>query len=500
MRKFSLFVALIVVPACKTSITPVHDATIQDAVVDIPALVPMAPSMDSMVPTEDVPCASKARDFGAIPDDGLDDIAGLRAAAASGCPNVQLEAGVYQVAVPPLPRPRAMLDMKGVLSGAGQGTTTIKLTGSGSGQDLIAVSLIANGAGAQDLTLDMTGIAAGTTNEQTHAFGVDGRVARVSGVRVTRVKILNPYGDCVDLVGYEPLPDGTGDFRISVRIDHAMFQVCGRSGITFFGGCNDCEFDHITGVNVSDQIFDGEGKGGGSHRVKIHDNKDRAGVLIQSTLAIDVQNSSEIEIFDNDFDRGISLARCFGCSVHHTTITQTRPSDPLISITKEGDTQLYNLKLTREASAGPGSLVSGSWSNGTGPTSVTLVDSTLIQKTDALSFEGHGIKSLIVQRVDFQYSGSLIGKRDSIYISGGPQVSGNKASISISDSRVSGALRYSVHLDGAYMGIANITFKNIIASAKLYCENTTTTATAGGIRGPLIIDQCAWPPQTCPGL
>ncbi len=492
MKSSALLIVVSILSSCKSPPTPAHDASVQDSIIgDIPALMPVI--------TSD-PCVTEARDFGAVPDDGLDDTAGLRAAAASACPNVRLEAGDYSMAVQSYPRAVSMVDMKGVLSGAGQDVTTIRLTGSGSDQDLFAVRLIASGSGAQDLTVDMTGLIPGTTNEQTHAFAVDGRIAKVSGIRITRVKILNPYGDCADLVGYEPEPDGTKDFRISVRVDHSIFQVCGRSGITFFGGCNDCEFDHLTGINVYDQIFDGEGKGGGSHRVKIHHNFDRAGSSIESTLAIDVNNSSEIEIFDNDFDRGISLARCFACSVRDTKIVQSSVSEPLISITKEGEITLSDLRLTREASASPGVLVYGGWRSGTVPTSIALSDSTLIQKTDAPAIDGYGIRSLAIHRTDFQFVGDSAGLRDAITVSGGPVSSGLKASISVSDSTISGSVRSATFLSGAYAGMTTATFRKLTAPEGLRCKNVAVTTKNGGIQGPLIVDQCPWPAWTCPGL
>lgn len=434
-----------------------------------------------------------------IPADGADAWVALTTALAT-CSLVQLDPGVYPIAVP-YPRPVGMLNVRGTLAGSGMNATTIRLTGSGSSVDLVAVWLLTSGATARDLAIDMSGLQAGTTTEQTHAFYVDGRQGRVTGVRVTGVRVINPYGDGAKLVGYEPQLDGTADFRIGVRFDHSVFERCGRSGITFFGGCNDCEFDHLTGLDVYDQIFDGEGKGGGSHRVRIHHNTDRAGPGAQSAVAMDVRDSSDVEIYENDYDRSISIMRCFGCSVHDTTITQARPIGAVVDVSKEGDVRLYDLRLRRLASAGPGVLIATGYRSGTAPALVVLSDSTLTQDANSGLVTGFGTRRLVLEHDELIYNGTLLSQFG-VDLVGGPIGSGYLASLAVSDTKISGPLKAAVRVAGSYAGMTSVTVRAVESSSSLRCENVASTTTAagvtnGGIVGPLVVDRCIWPAIAC---
>lgn len=412
---------------------------------------------------------------------GADDRVALQLALDT-CAEVHVD-GVYRIATPAWPRARGMLELRGKLVCAA--ATRLLYSGDAAHQDWYGIWIRGSDSLISGCTIDSTELT--NTQEQTHAIGADARYGALVNIEVAYVTFVHPAGDGVDLVGYEP--DRT---LTNVRVHHSTFERTGRSGVTFFGACHDCEFDRNVSYDVSDQQYDGEGKGGGSHGVKIHHNYGRVGPHSQSGLAVQIQNSSDVDVYSNDFDQGIYVGGCTDCTFHDMTINQAARSDfAVLHIVKSGSSRVWNMNLTRQSEAGLGAVFAATWAL-SAPTSVEVSDSKFIQYAPTHVTGGLGVESLSFDDVNLEYRSTPGLRAYGISVEGGPLAAGGKrANLYVHNVRVSGPVRAAVRVSGEQAGIGTVSVTRAVSSSNLLCENTFN------VIGPLTYKDNTMPPMNC---
>jgi hypothetical protein len=192
------------------------------------------------------PDAYDPRDYGAIPNDGLDDRDAIQAAADAACGGglVQLGAGVWNVVRAGLgkynPHAGVSVHCAGVtIRGVGAATVLAMVGDQG---DAGYLGVIAVDPGASDITIrDLVIDTSAATNvfEQTHAIQIGSAIGTgpVTDVRLEGVRYVHPEvegagssGDCLRLLGsYDGLD--TGAVR-RVTVIGSTFLRCARSGIS----------------------------------------------------------------------------------------------------------------------------------------------------------------------------------------------------------------------------------------------------------------------------
>lgn len=419
---------------------------------------------------------------------GADDRVAIQLALDT-CKEVHLD-GDYYIATPST-HPRGMLELRGRL--VCTASTRLLYSGDTSGADWFGIWIRGSDSLVSGCTIDSTGLF--NTREQTHAIAADGRSGPLHNIEIAYVRIIHPAGDGVDLVGYEPTATSPDQRLFNVRVHHTTFERAGRSGITFFGGCNSCEFDHNTAVDVSDQQYDGEGKGGGSHGVKIHHNYGRVGPHSQSGLALQIQGSSDVDVYSNDWDQGIYSGGCRNCSFHDFTIDQAVPLQfAVLHLAKTGDVRVWNVHLTRQASAGVNGVFVSVWALNA-PARVDVSDSSFVQYANTHVVGGIGTELLTFDNVDVDYRGTPGLRLFGIAVEGGPIATGGKrAALSVSNTRVIGQLLGSVFVSGSQAGVGEISITRTQSTAGLLCQNTNN------VTGPLVYENNIMPAKNCVGV
>lgn len=410
----------------------------------------------------------------------VDDRAAIQLALDT-CNEVHLD-GVYNIATPPEPRTRGMLELRGKL--VCTSTTRLVYSGDAGAQDWYGIWIRGSDSLISGCTIDSTALF--NTQEQTHAIAADGRSGPLANIEVAYVRIIHPPGDGVDLVGYEP-----GETLTNVRVHHTTFERAGRSGITFFGGCHDCEFDHNVAYDVSDQQYDGEGKGGGSHGVSIHHNFGRVGPHSQSGLALQVQASSDVDVYSNDWDQGIYVGGCVNCTFHDMTINQSVRTDfGVLHIVKSGYSRVWNVNLTRQAEAGVGAVLFTGWAVNA-PTSVTVSDSAFVQYSPTHVVANVGVEVLSFDNVNAEYRAAALPRVYGISVEGGPLATGKRSSLYVDNMRIAGPAAAAIRVSGEQAGVGAVSVTRTQSTTGLSCENTSN------VLGPLTYANNAMPKTNC---
>lgn len=479
--------------------------------------------LSSTVQKSAVPCAP-ARNFGAVPDDELDDRAALQAVmdACAGTA-VELEPGTYRVVTPPRPigRPYAMLAMPAntALEGRGATATVIEFSGDNGKADWRGFQL-ASGTALRRMRLTSSFVA-GSTVEQTHIARVDGPAR---GIHLQDLACFHPQngsksGDCFQVVGYGP-----DKLVWDVEVDHVDFENTGRSGVAVHSGLrgtlradghwttriHDCRFRHI-----SDQPFDGEGSGE-TDGVEIDHNVFDYPDNIESSASIQIQASSRVFIHDNVFNgRGIDLYGCDSCVLEHNRIDQTAPGLPAVQIRKKGSgTRFVDEVYSRAESAGTGAVVVVAQKL-TGPDNVSFDHVTFTQHTPFPVIYALGVVGVSVTGSKLAYDGAEYvpeHRIDALAFSGSgtnvsPSCTDNLlpsaypgvrvTGIRLSDNLISGPYRATVGVSGAYCGTGSVELVRNTAIGPqqgLRCEEV---AVGSGVTGPVVLKGNAIPTNAC---
>ncbi len=439
---------------------------------------------------------------GAVPDDGLDDRNQLQAALDAGC--LELAAGTYDIDTPAAPRPVAMLYLRagGRITGVGP-ASVIAFRGDAGKRDWRGLQL-ANDTTVRRVSFTTGGIPAGTTNEQSHVIRGDGPV---TGIRIDHNTFDHPVqpgsrrGDAIQLVGYEPAADGTGDKRIfDVDIGHNDFINAARSGVAIYGGCHRVRVHDNTFRNTKSQDFDGEGLGGCTD-LEIDHNTFNVGPDQASAISVSLQNTTRAHLHDNTLNgRGMQLYGCSDCEVDHELIVQRLPiSGAVLSIEKtSASVRVHDVRIVREASAGAQNVVRVWRRDTSSPDHVVIKDSVLIQHAPGNVVSGIGIVGLRLEHVsvftDFPgwYGVDALG-------SAGAYAT-RTAEIEVIDSNFYGPLAAVLRVSGSYGGTGSVTVERTWADQAvqgLRCENMLI---GGGVLGPVMYAGNTLPAPGCGAL
>ncbi len=476
------------------------------------------------------PCLVTARSLGALPDDAVDDRAALQALlTACAGKHAKLEGGVYRIETPPGPRIRASLTMaeNTTLSGLGQTMTELRFVGDNGKKDFVGIqapstSYIHHVRITNDFVV-------GSTAEQTHLIRVDGPATTIhfEYINCNHPERGTKTGDCFQLVGYPPKPDGTQDKRIwDVEINNVVIEWSDRSGIAFHSGVHgrvlpnghySTRFHHIECGEVSDQCLDGEGGDGDTDHVEIDHLTFTGNTSWPRTglSSIQIQNSSNVWVHDNTLV-SIDIGGCNDCLFEDNKISLTMPlSPPAITFRKYGDnTTFRNERYERAVSAGIGTLMTVAQSFGV-PTNVHIEDSKLIQHTDTAAILMTGIVGIHARGLSIKYDGTdgRPPKKgiDAIGIFGSGSAGcpvttppGIRTSdIHMVNGSVEGPLRSALFITGSYCGAGTLEFTrtSVTGTAKgIWCENIGAGIpgpTGAGITGPFTVTDNIMPASSC---
>jgi hypothetical protein len=446
----------------------------------------------------DAACAVPA----AIPGDGLDDRVAIQNALTSqGC--AHLPVGVYDIDsipfTPPARRPPMMLDAAGAeLYGGGPGTV-LAFRGSTGGVEWEGIHLGGVGSSLHDLSITTGAIS--DTEEKTHAVkltgpATDAEIARVSFDHPIRVG--EKSGDCVQLVGF----DGTREIA-RVKILDNDFLHCDRSGVAVHSGTTQLEIVDNRFSDVGNNDLDFEGTGDTSD-VLIRHNTFTLSPGLHGAGAIQLQLIDRAHVVDNVLDgRGIDVFQSDDVEIDHNTITLKQPTAvPVISVGKDSArTRIHHNSITREASAGPGAVISaGPHGSGT-PDHLEIDDNALVQRTSFHVLSSTGLVGLHVRRNAISYSGALADAMWGVRALGSAGTSGTDG-IRTTDVRVeantfTGALRGAVATSGSLAGVGTLdTSDNVATGARfgIFCDNF---ASQGGVAGPFTSTDDSWPAPRC---
>jgi len=385
--------------------------------------------------------------------------------------------------------------------GSGSGSTLIAFSGDAGGLDWYGLWVKAGSLSVNNFTIDTSGLLGGTTDEQTHAIHVDGLSGSLSDVHISYLTIAHPIdkstsptrrGDCIQLVGYEPQPDGSGDERLTnFEIDHINFQACARSGIGWPGGLHQSSFHDNTFYNTNDQDMDGEIGGGGSSNVEIYSNTLLVGVDTTSSIAVQIQSATSIHFHDNVIaGRGINVQTCASCEINNDSIDQTMALGGygVIDVSKDSPgISVHDETIAREVSAGAGALVRFTQSASGAPSAVSVLDSTLTQNSSASAIIGSGIAGLYVRGTTIDYTGAP-GKFAVDSLGGAGSAGIRTTDIQLSDDATTGNLLATLRISGSYAGTGTASVDGCTsngADAIIQCENVSS---GQGILGPITQD------------
>jgi hypothetical protein len=307
-------------------------ALVSGACLDKPASDPPVASTSSMLTGAAGPrgCFDPA-DYGAVPDDGLDDrVAAQRAiddAAVNGG-DVCFGPGTWDLTRSPAGTYNRFAALSWHaphinLRGAGVFATTLRVSGDQGLATTYVISLDpgSSGSSISDFTIDTSGMT--NTDEQTHAIAIGTGVCSttngtcsmpVADTTVQRVRFNHPVragerkGDCVHLLGNV---DSTP--AVNSKLLDLDFRACARSGVGVQRGVQGlivsrCYFD---GDNTGATMFDGEATGGGwDQGLVVSDNMFVRTVAGGDTYALTLTSQTHYSIAHNVFlGRGLFAYR-----------------------------------------------------------------------------------------------------------------------------------------------------------------------------------------------
>lgn len=452
-------------------------------------------------------------DFGAVPDDGIDDRAAIQLAIDGGC--AMFSGGEYTVLTPPMPRSIAMLTFppNTEMYGNGATETVIKFSGDPQRVDWRGIQLNSN-AHLHHLTLAVD-TPPGSTDEQTHVVRADGPLHDIEidhTICDNPVVVNSKKGDCYQFVGYEPRIDSPDRTIWNVNIHHNTVKRAARSGVgihsgihgTLVGGHYTSRIHNNLFLDTSDQDVDEEGsylEAGlpSIDGIEIDHNTFEHIPNPLTPHAVSMVYSGHTWFHDNVLNgRGIIVDGCFDCEFYNNTVIQAVPAVVPAVILRRYivNVTLHDEKYIREESAGVGSVLDFSQLVTGYPLNVKVEDSSLVQRAQGnilYSFGSVGL-SVVSTTLDYQrptetptffgidLSGSAVTRTDNITL-----------------RRVSmlGPLKSPVRLNGGYAGAGNLHMEQVTSEAQygLWCEDPFVGNT---ILGPVTYTNNTMPLALCP--
>lgn len=465
---------------------------------DAPALPVM-----TAIASEGVPCLPPAS-YGAIPDDGLDDRAGLQATLdACAGQTVNLLAGRYDVFTPPLPRPApyAMLVMRPWTEIVGVGdASVVAFSGDPQKEDWRGVEL-ATGAHLHRFR-PVVEICAGCTNEQTHVLRGQGPI---SDITIDHMSFYHPVvvgssrGDCIQIVGYAP-----AKLVERVTIDHNRFDACARAAYTWHSGARQLKITYNTMLDVSDQSLDGEGQD--ESGAPLISDSEIAYNVIQTgpsaagggNLGVQIVRAENLHVHDNQLlGRGMDVAGCVHCEFNSNVVTQDVYGEDAAVMVRKGcdDVWLHDEKYTRSATAGARAVLAVQ-QRISAPKNVRITDSQIIQHTASIGIYSQGVVGFLIANTVITYDG---GSNAQYCVDlAGTEL--QTTDLHITDSLIRGACR-AIRISGAAGGTGTLEVARTATqsvSLGLRCEQTVVAPPkAAGINGPIRYYGNVMPAATC---
>lgn len=403
-----------------------------------------------------------AEDFGAVPNDGVDDRDQLQAAinaaqAGPGC--LEIGPGTFHATRKQTDGTASIpsLRISGTLAlrGSGEGVTVLAMLGPGtcSGCEgfpnptdwrLLDVTGTTD-VSVSDLTLD--GSQRTQTNEQTHLLQVNGPTQRVLIERVTfNLPVIGPNagGDCIRLLGTHLNWVRNTTIRDTRGVD------CDRSFIGIQRGLDGLVIERSESVKVGDQAIDFEPTGGPSFECQ---------PIVKNVLMRDLT-------LRRATDKGLTVAvHGDGCAVaQNVTLTDSIVADGPVSILDAHDVTLSRLHLRslpgdaaptvlarkrienlrvldsvveRVVGSAPSHVVKISAQSGANPTDVLLSGVRIVQATPAPLVRTEGLARLVIVGAELAYTGAALDNR-AVVVTGSSQAPA-EAPVLV-DTTVQGAL------------------------------------------------------------
>lgn len=370
--------------------------------------------------------------YGAFPDDGLDDTAGLQAAVDAGC--VFLREGVYEVRRVAAKKASVVISRPGtVFVGQGARRSWLRMVGPGAMGDWVglkvACKLIPNPAGGQmcDPAATPEGVELRDfgwdnslmydTEEQTHAmqFGPGFREVHASGIycwHPIRYKPLGGIeggGDCLRVAG-ETWAPGHG---WSLRDSYLDFYD--RSGVAIQRATFSGLIERVLFLKGTDNDIDGEITGQGDVvDLVIRGCTFRRGIGIPGSsasaysISLVAGNNAgtlrNIQILGNTLDRGIELFDVKGLIARDNVIEHLAPSvEATVEVRRSSRIRLVDNQVTRRGFAGP--VLRVFYQNTGYSALVSWVGGLLRQETDASVVIMESCEKCEVREADLQYTG-----------------------------------------------------------------------------------------------
>jgi hypothetical protein len=447
-------------------------------------------------------------DFGAIPDDGVDDRLAIQSAITAGC--AKFASGKYDIVTPAVPRPIAMLTLPVATEMFGDGATPTVLSFSGDpqGADWRGIQ-VNSGTYIHNLSF-VVDMPVATTREQMHVVRGDGPLI---GVTIKYTTCDSPIvagskrGDCFQFVGYEPNTTSPDKRIWDLELSYNTIIRSPRSGIAIHSGVHGTLVDghyttrihHNIFQDVSDQDIDEEGSYLQDDAPSIdgleldHNTFNHIPSPLTST-AVSLVYSGHTWMHDNNLNgRGMVVDACYNCDFGDNTIVQSIPTSIAAVVFRRAihDTTIHDEHYTREASAGVGSVVELSQLVTGYPLDVTIKDYSLIQRAPGNILHSFGSVSLQM--------------KDGVIVYDHPpenptwftmDLSGSSATattgIVINRLTITGPIKAAARISGAYAGAGTFDVEHLTSPKGLWCEDTST------ITGPITYKNNNTPLPLCP--
>jgi hypothetical protein len=452
-------------------------------------------------------------DYGAIPDDGVDD----RAAAQHALDDASVAGGTVCFGSGHWRLSRAPVGSYNRFAGLSTHGKHLAIRGTGPGTVLEVVGdqgaadmwVIALDPGATDITIaDLTIDTSGMTNtdEQTHAIEVGSGVCSttngtcsqpVSDIRIERVAIVHPpspdgqrKGDCFRMVGNTP------DTRVQrVTILGSSFTSCARSGIAIQRNVFDLAIIGNQFTAASDQDIDSEPTGGATDlnaTTEIIGNIFRDDVTLRPAAAqgdwsVTVVGAggpmSRVVVANNIFEgRGLDLYRSGDIAITGNTFFATMSTGYGV-IESENVTRrtiIAHNTIDRMGVAGP--LINVLPHSGGMPGDFTVSGNVLVQESGGGGIHIEGATDFSILDNRLKWTSPAAAGSSGIYLRTTTQAADG---IVISGNQIAGnGLAYGILLAAAPNPIGDVTLVgNQLrgTTVGLYCTQTT----AGLFPGPI---------------
>jgi len=410
---------------------------------------------------------TRAEDFGAVPNDGLDDRVELQAAidaaqAGSGC--LELGPGMFHATRKPTAGvasiPSLRISRPLVLRGAGQGVTTLGMLGSSVN---LADWWLLNVAGTADVTvtgLTLDGSQRTNTGEQTHLLQLIGPTEHVVVDHVTfNLPVIGPStgGDCIRLLG--TATDWVRDttIRDTVGVD------CDRSFVGLQRGVEGLVVERSESVRVGDQAVDFEPTGGEAFNCQpvIKNVLMRALTLRraagQGGLTVTIHGSGcavarNVTLTDSVVEDGtVSILDAADVTLSRLHL-RSQPGDeeaPVLARKRVVNLRILDSVIDRVAESGTGASIRVGNQSGAYPTDVLVSGVRVEQATPGALVATVGLKRLVVVNTQLVYTGPPVANPAVVVCGDATQPAEQPVLI---DTTIQGALGGAVTMCGQFTG------------------------------------------------